>query len=142
LTTAPEEKETLKSGSGKGGNLREFIVVWCVALMLSGCGAAVASDGGTPSTEGQESFATCLYLRTQEASCDERKKVYDEGFRAGKEIIAVEDRIEPTVCLETPLISDVDMPARMVNGVMIPAHRETGDCAARSPGKDGKHPRK
>jgi uncharacterized protein YceK len=95
LTTAPEEKETLKSGSGKGvyqGNLREFIVVWCVALMLSGCGAAVATDGGTPSTEGQESFATCLYLRTQEASCDELKKVYDEGFRAGKEIIAVEFR--------------------------------------------------
>ena len=28
--------------------------------MLSGCGAAVATDGGTPSTEGQESFATCL----------------------------------------------------------------------------------
>jgi hypothetical protein len=41
----------------------------------------------------------------QETSCDELKKAYDEGFRAGREIIAAEfrtqDRIEPTPCLET-----------------------------------------
>ena len=97
--------------------------------MLSGCAAAVATDGEIPSTENPEtSFATCPYLRTQQASCDELKKAYDEGFRAGKEIIAAEFRtrteLNQPYVWKPPMISEVDMPARVVNGVMIPAHRE------------------
>jgi hypothetical protein len=107
----------------------EMLLVWCVGFMLSGCAAAVATDGEIASTENPEtSFATCSYLRTQEASCNELKKAYDEGFRAGKEIIATEFRTrtefnQPYVW-KPPMISEVDMPARVVNGVMIPAHRE------------------
>jgi hypothetical protein len=110
-------------------NSREMILVWCVALMLSGCAAGVSTDGEVASTANQEtSFVTCSYLRTRQASCDELKNAYDEGFRAGKEIIAAEFRIrtelnQPYVW-KPPMISEVDIPARVVNGVMIPAHRE------------------
>jgi hypothetical protein len=97
--------------------------------MLSGCAAAVATDGETTSTENQEtSFASCSYLTGQQASCDELKKAYDEGFRAGKEIIAAEFRtrseLNQPYVWKPSMISEVDMPARVVNGVMIPAHRE------------------
>ena len=96
--------------------------------MLSGC-AAVATDGEIASTENPEtSVATCSYLRTQQASCDDLKRAYDEGFRAGKEIIAAEFRtrseLNQPYVWKPPMISEVDMPARVVNGVMIPAHRE------------------
>jgi hypothetical protein len=109
--------------------LNELISVWFVAVMLGGCAAAVATDGEIASMENPETlFATCSYLRTQEVSCDELKKAYDEGFRAGKEIIAVEFRtrseLNQPYVWKPPMISDVDMPARVVNGVMIPAHRE------------------
>jgi uncharacterized protein YceK len=110
------------------GNLRELIVVLCIALMLSGCAAAVATDAETLPTEGQEFFATCPYLRTQQASCDELKKAYDDGWRAGKEIIAAEFRtrteLNQPYVWKPPMVSEVDMPARVVNGVMVPAHRE------------------
>ena len=113
---------------GEQGNLRELIIVLCIALMLSGCAAVVANDGETLPTEGQKFFATCPYLRTQQASCDELTKAYDEGFRAGKEIIAGEFRtrteLNQPYVWKPPMISEVDMPARVVNGVMIPAHRE------------------
>jgi hypothetical protein len=97
--------------------------------MLSGCAAAVATDGETTSADNPEtSFVGCPYLRTQQASCDELKKAYDEGFRAGKEIIAVEFRtrseLNQPYVWKPPMISEVDMPARVVNGVMIPAHSE------------------
>ena len=110
-------------------SLREMIYVGFVAVMLSGCAAAVATDGEIASTENPEtSFATCSYLRTQQASCDELKKAYNEGFRAGKEIIAAEFRtrteLNQPYVWKPPMISEVDMPARVVNGVMIPAHRE------------------
>ncbi len=107
----------------------ELICVWIVAVMLSGCSAAVVTDGEIASTENPEtSFATCSYLRTQQASCDDLTKAYNEGFRAGKEIIATEFRtrteLNQPYVWKPPMISEVDMPARMVNGVMIPAHRE------------------
>ena len=110
-------------------NLNKLINVCFVAVMLSGCVAAVATDGEVASTENPEtSFATCSYLRTQQASCDELTKAYNEGFRVGKEIIAAEFRtrteLNQPYVWKPPLISDVDMPARVVNGVMIPAHRE------------------
>jgi hypothetical protein len=103
--------------------------VSCVAFMLSGCAAAVATDGEIPSTEIQEAAAaSCPYTREQKASCDELKKAYVEGFRAGKEIIAAEFRtrteLNQPYVWKPPMISEVDMPARVVNGVMIPAHRE------------------
>jgi uncharacterized protein YceK len=112
-----------------GESLRKMIYVGCIAALLSGCATAVTSDGEITSTENQEtSFVTCSYLRTRQASCDELKNAYDEGFRAGKEIIAAEFRTrselnQPHVW-KPPMISEVDMPARVVNGVMIPAHRE------------------
>ena len=111
------------------GNLREMMLVWCVALALSGCAAALPTDGEIASTENPETaVASCPHLRSQQASCDELKKAYDQGFRAGKEIIAAEFRIrselnQPYVW-KPPMISEVDMPARVVNGVMVPAHRE------------------
>jgi len=109
-------------------SLNELISVCFVAVILSGC-VAVATDGEIASAENPEtSFASCPYLRTQQASCDELKKAYDEGFRAGKEIIAAEFRtrseLNQPYVWKPPLISEVDMPARVVNGVMIPAHRE------------------
>jgi hypothetical protein len=110
-------------------SLGEMLFVGCVGFMLCGCAAAVATDGEIASTESPEtSFATCSYLRTQQASCNELEKAYDEGFRAGKEIIATEFRtrteLNQPYVWKPPMISEVDMPARVVNGVMIPAHRE------------------
>jgi hypothetical protein len=110
-------------------NLNELITVCFVAVMLNGCAAAVGTNREIASKENQEtSIASCPYLRTQQASCDELKKAYDEGFRAGKEIIAAEFRtrseLNQPYVWKPPMISEVDMPARVVNGVMIPAHRE------------------
>ena len=97
--------------------------------MLSGCAAAVATDGEIASTENPGNSRRELPLsEKQQASCDELKKAYDEGFRAGKEIIAAEFRtrteLNQPYVWKPPMISEVDMPARVVNGVMIPAHRE------------------
>ena len=110
-------------------SLNELVGVWSVAIILSGCAAAVATDGEIAYTENPEtSFASCSYLRTQQASCDDLTKAYNEGFRAGKEIIAAEFRtrteLNQPYVWKPPMISEVDMPARVVNGVMIPAHRE------------------
>jgi hypothetical protein len=110
-------------------NLNKLINVCFVAVILSGCAAAVATDGEIASTENAEtSFATCSYLRTQQASCDDLTKAYNEGFRAGKEIIAAEFRtrteLNQPYVWKPPMISEVDMPARVVNGIIIPAHRE------------------
>ena len=110
-------------------SFNELVSVWSVAVILSGCAAAVARDGEIASTENPEtSFATCSYLRTQQASCDDLTKAYNEGFRAGKEIIAAEFRtrteLNQPYVWKPPMISEVDLPARVVNGVMIPAHRE------------------
>ena len=107
----------------------ELVCAWIVAVMLSGCAAAVTNDGEIASTENpQTSFASCPYLRSQQASCDELTKAYDKGFRAGKEIIAAEFRtrseLNQPYVWQPPMISEVDMPARVVNGMMIPAHRE------------------
>jgi hypothetical protein len=107
----------------------EMVSIWCVAFILSGCVAAVATDGEIASTEKLETAtASCPYLRTQQASCEELKRSYNEGFRAGKEIIAVEFRtrseLNQPYVWKPPMISEVDMPARVVNGIMIPAHRE------------------
>jgi len=109
--------------------LNELISFCCVAVILSGCATAVATDGEIVSTENQETaVATCPHRRGQQASCQELKKAYDDGFRAGKEIIAAEFRtrteLNQPYVWKPPMISEVDMPARVVNGVMIPAHRE------------------
>ena len=110
-------------------SFKKLISLCSVVVMLSGCAAAVATDGEIASTENPKtSFATCSYLRGQQASCDELKRSYDEGLRAGKEIIAAEFRtrteLNQPYVWKPPMISEVDMPARVVNGVMIPAHRE------------------
>ena len=110
-------------------SLGEMLFVGWVGFMLCGCAAAVGLDGEIASTENPEtSFATCSYLRTQQASCDDLTKAYNEGFRAGKEIIATEFRtrteLNQPYVWKPPMISEIDMPARVVNGVMIPAHKE------------------
>jgi hypothetical protein len=110
-------------------SLGEMFVISYVALMLSGCAAAVATDGEIASRENPETAtASCPYLKTQRASCDELKKAYDEGFRGGREIIAAEFRtrteLNQPYVWKPPMISEVDVPARVVNSVMIPAHRE------------------
>ncbi len=107
----------------------ELFCAWCAVVVLSGCVAAVVTDGEVAPTEGQEiTVPSCPYPRTQEASCDELKRAYNEGFRAGKDIVAEEFRtrteLNQPYVWKPPLISDVDMPARVANGVMIPAHRE------------------
>lgn len=65
---------------------------------------------------------------THQPSCEELKRSYDEGFRAGKEIIATEFRtrseLNQPYVWQPPMISEVDLPARIVNGMMIPAHKE------------------
>jgi len=106
-----------------------MLLVLCVGFVLSGCGAAVATDGEVAVTENPEtSFATCSYLRTQHVSCEDLTKAYNEGFRAGKEIVAAEFRtrteLNQPYVWKPPMISEIDVPARVVNGVMIPAHRE------------------
>jgi hypothetical protein len=110
-------------------SLGELIVVCFAAAALSGCVATVGREGELASAENPEtSFASCPYLRTQQASCEDLKKAYDEGFRAGKEIVAAEFRtrteLNQPYVWKPPLISEVEMPARVVNDVMIPAHRE------------------
>jgi hypothetical protein len=112
-----------------GESLRKMIYIGYVAVILSGCAAALTTDGEIVSTDNPEtSFASCHYLRTQQPSCEELKRFYDDGFKAGKEIIAAEFRtrseLNQPYVWKPPLISEVDMPARVVNGVMIPAHRE------------------
>ena len=87
--------------------------------MLSGCAAAITPDGEIASMEKSETAAaTCFYLRTQQASCEELKRSYDEGFRAGKEIVATEFRtrseLNQPYVWQPPMISEVDMPARVV----------------------------
>jgi hypothetical protein len=114
---------------GYEGNLRKMIYVSFITVMLSGCAVAVAPEGEITSTENPEtSFATCSYLRTRQASCDDLTRAYNEGFRAGKEIIAAEFRtrseLNQPYVWKPPMISEVDIPARVINGVMIPAHRE------------------
>ena len=106
-----------------------MIYIGCVAAILSGCAAAAAPDEEIASTEKSETAtASCPYLRPQQASCVELKRSYDEGFRAGKEIIAAEFRtrseLNQPYVWKPPMISEVEMPARVVNSVMIPAHRE------------------
>jgi hypothetical protein len=107
-------------------NLNKMIYVGSVAAMLSGCAAAITPDGEIASMEKSETAAaTCFYLRTQQASCEELKRSYDEGFRAGKEIVATEFRtrseLNQPYVWQPPMISEVDMPARVV---------ETGIAAA------------
>jgi hypothetical protein len=109
--------------------MKELISVGFVSMLLNGCAAAVTSDSEIASAENSETnTATCAYLRTQQPSCAELKKSYDEGFRAGKEIVAAEFRTRSELnhpyVWKPPMISEVDMPGRVLNGVMIPAHRE------------------
>ena len=110
-------------------SINSLISMGFFAAILSGCAAAVTTDGEIASTENSETAtASCPYLITQQASCDELKRAYDEGFRVGKEIIAAEFRtrseLNQPYVWQPPMISEVEMPARVVNGVMIPAHRE------------------
>jgi hypothetical protein len=109
-------------------SLNGLINVCFVAVLLSSCATAVTDREIVSAENPETAVASCPYLRTQQVSCDELKKAYDEGFRAGKEIIASEFRtrseLNQPYVWQPPMVSEVDIPARVVNGVMIPAHRE------------------
>lgn len=107
-------------------SLNQRIRVSFAAVLLSGC---AASDPKIPPAENQKTLVTTSpYLQTQQTSCEELKNAYDEGFKAGKEIVAAEFRtrteLNQPYVWKLPMISEVDIAARVVNGVMIPAHRE------------------
>ena len=89
------------------------------------------TDGEYPSAENQKAAAASRpYLKERPPACDEHQKAYDSKFRAGKEIIATEFRTRSALkqhyVWKPPMITEIDIPARVVNGVMIPAHRELG----------------
>ena len=99
-------------------SINSLISVGFIAVILSGCAAAVTTDGESAATENPETaVASCSYLRTQQASCNELKKAYDEGFRAGKEIIAAEFRtrteLNQPYVWKPPMVSEVDLPGRL-----------------------------
>ena len=110
-------------------SINSLISVGFIAVILSGCAAAVTTDGEIASSENPKTAtASCPYPKTQQVSCEELKRSYDDGFKAGREIIAAEFRtrseLNQPYVWQPPMISDVEMPARIVNGMMIPAHRE------------------
>lgn len=110
--------------------LVEIISVACIGLVLSGCwSTAIPIIGGAISgINGAVSLIQHAYNREPEPSSDLKQKAYEEGFRMGMKSVATEFRTKEEMnkpyVWRPPLVSDVDMPARIVNGVMIPAHRE------------------
>jgi hypothetical protein len=77
------------------------------------------------------------------ASWDELKKASDEGFRAGKEIIAAEfgtrSELNQPYVRKPPLVSEVDMPASGKRS-HDPGTQRTRDRETRILDKDGKFP--
>ena len=108
----------------------EIISVGCLAIFLSGCwSTAIPIIGGTLSgINGAITLMNYGYTREPEPSSDMKRRAYEEGFRTGMKSVALEFRAKEEMnkpyVWRPPLVSEVDMPARIVNGVMIPAHTE------------------
>ena len=107
----------------------QMIFIGYVALFLPGCLAALSTAGSVISgLNGAISMIQQAYNRQPEPSSEGKQKAYEEGFRRGMRSVATEFRTKEEMnkpyVWRAPLVSDVDMPARVVNGVMIPAHTE------------------
>ena len=107
----------------------QMIVLGYMALSLPGCLAALSTAGSVISgVNGAISMIQQAYNRQPEPSTEGKQKAYEEGFRTGMKSVATEFRTKEEMnkpyVWRPPLVSDVDMPARVVNGVMIPAHTE------------------
>ena len=117
------------------GSLREIqarpsflgALVVCTAVIVSSC-ATVAPDNEIVTTPQSEAGSVCPVTQTEQLSCEQWTTAYHDGFRAGQEIVRAEFRtrseLNQPYVWQPPMISEVDMPARIVNGMMIPAHRE------------------
>lgn len=112
--------------------MRRFIEVLCaccVATIVSGCMSTAAINGGIASSASREvPLLNCPHNNEREPCSNIRQNTYEEGFRAGMKSLATEFRTKEEMnkpyVWRPPLVSEVDMPARVVNGVMIPAHTE------------------
>lgn len=107
----------------------QMIVIIYLALFLPGCLAALSTAGSVISgVNGAISMIQQAYNRQPEPSNEGKQKAYEDGFRMGMRSVATEFRTKEEMnkpyVWRPPLVSDVDMPARVVNGVMIPAHTE------------------
>ncbi len=107
----------------------EVICACCVATIVSGCMSTAAINGGIASSASREvPLLNCAHNKKREPCSNIRLNVYEEGFRAGMKSLATEFRTKEEMNKpyvgRPPLVSEVDMPARVVNGVMIPAHTE------------------
>ncbi|MFQ5869648.1 MAG: hypothetical protein ACE5JC_07075 [Candidatus Zixiibacteriota bacterium] len=117
----------------------EIISIGCFVMGLSGCWAtAIPIIGGTLSgingaitlmsyTDKREPESSGLPVPERQTG-EIKRRAYEEGFRTGMKSVAVEFRTKEEMnkpyVWRPPLVSEVDMPARIVNGVMIPAHTE------------------
>ncbi|MFQ5538841.1 MAG: hypothetical protein ACE5FB_00445 [Candidatus Binatia bacterium] len=107
----------------------EVICACCVATIVSGCISTAAINGGIASSASREvPLLNCAHNKEREPCSDIRQNAYEEGFRAGMKSLATEFRTKEEMnqpyVWRPPLVSEVDMPPRVVNGVMIPAHTE------------------
>jgi len=107
----------------------QIISIGYIALFLPGCLSALSTAGSVISgINGAISMIQQAYNRQPEPSSEGKQKAYEEGFRMGMRSVATEFRTKEEMnkpyVWRPPLVSDVDMPARVVNGVMIPAHTE------------------
>ncbi len=103
--------------------------IMCFAPMFAGCLSTLGAIGGVISgVNGAVSLIQNGYNRQPEPRAELKQHAYEEGFRAGMRSVATEFRTKEEMnkpyVWRPPLVSDVDMPARIVNGVMIPAHTE------------------
>ena len=108
--------------------LRALCIICCAAL-FAGCLPAITSIGGVISgVNGVVSLLQYAYNREPEPSSDLKQQSYEEGFRMGIRSVATEFRTKEEMnkpyVWRPPLVTEVDMPARIVSGVMIPAHTE------------------
>ena len=107
----------------------EVICACCFTALVSGCVSTMAPNGGVTSNGGGDApLLSCAYNKESEPCNGKRQNAYEEGFRAGVKSVLTEFRAKEEMnkpyVWRPPLVSEVDMPARVVNGVMIPAHTE------------------
>ena len=107
----------------------EAICACCLATIVSGCVPTASINRGIPSSASREvPLLNCADNKEGNPCSDIRQNAYEEGFRAGMKSLATEFRTKEEMnkpyVWRPPLVSEVDMPARVVNGVMIPAHSE------------------
>lgn len=105
-----------------------IIGVVFAAFILSGCSAMPYVGAAFSVASSSVGFLRYAYNRASDSEADQKRKAYERGFSAGMKEVATEfagkEEMNKSYVWRPPLVSDVDMPARVVNGVMIPAHTE------------------